>query len=232
MINIRKSNERGQADHGWLKAKHSFSFANYYDPKNMGFSLLRVINEDRISAGNGFGVHPHHDMEIITYIIKGALEHKDSMGNTAIIRPGEVQTMSAGTGVRHSEYNHLDNEETHLLQIWIEPKELNIKPAYGKKSFEEQLKANDLVLVVSKDGRNGSLRMNLNAELYASKLKQNKELQFKLNVGKSAWLQLIAGEIQIGDKQLKSGDGAAIEAEAMFHMAALLNSHFLLFDLP
>lgn len=232
MIQIRKSQDRGHADHGWLKAKHSFSFADYYDPQNMGFSLLRVINEDRISAGNGFGVHPHRDMEIITYIISGALEHKDSMGNSAVIKPGEVQTMSAGTGVRHSEYNPRDDQETHLLQIWIEPKDMGIKPNYGQRSYEKLIAERDLVLVVSGDGREGSIRMNLDANLYASKLKAKKKIDFKLDPNRSAWLQLITGELDLNSKLLKSGDGAAIKSESSLEVTATSDAHFLLFELP
>ena len=232
MIQIRKSQDRGHADHGWLKAKHSFSFADYYDPKHMGFSVLRVINEDRISAGMGFGAHPHRDMEIITYIIKGALAHKDSMGNSAIIKAGEIQTMSAGTGVRHSENNPLEDQDTHLLQIWLLPKLMNIKPDYGQKSFEKVLAERDLALVVSQDGREGSIAINQEVDLYASKLKKNKQLDFKLKPGRNAWIQIIEGELQLNSEKLKPGDGAAITAESLLKIESLVDSHFLLFDLP
>lgn len=232
MIQIRKSQDRGHANHGWLKSKHSFSFADYHDPKNMGFSILRVINEDRITGGNGFGAHPHHDMEIITYIIDGALAHKDSMGNAAIIRPGEVQTMSAGTGVKHSEYNELGDQETHLLQIWLLPKAMSIKPSYGQKSFEKMLSEKDLVLVVSPTGREGSIAMNLDADLYASKLKSGKKLEFALKPNRSSWIQLISGELKLNDESLKSGDGVAISDESLLKIESRTDSHFLLFDLP
>ncbi len=232
MIQVRKSGDRGHANHGWLKAKHSFSFADYYDPKNMGFSILRVINEDRITGGNGFGAHPHRDMEIITYIIDGALAHKDSMGNAAVIRPGEVQTMSAGTGVRHSEYNELQDQETHLLQIWLLPKQMNVKPSYGQKAFEKVLNEKDVVLVVSPDGREGSIAMNLEADLYASKLKEGKQLEFKLKPGRSAWVQIIAGELTLNSDKLSAGDGAAISDESLLKIESKKDSHFLYFDLP
>ncbi len=232
MIQVRKSQDRGHANHGWLKAKHSFSFADYYDPKNMGFSVLRVINEDRISGGNGFGTHPHRDMEIITYIISGALEHKDSMGNSAVIKPGEVQTMSAGTGVRHSERNNLEDQETHLLQIWLLPKEMNIKPTYGQKSFEKEMAVKDLVLVASSDGRNSSIGINQDVDLYASQLKQNHKLEFGLKPGRNAWLQLISGELKFNSEKLKEGDGVSVTDESLLKIEATSDSHFLLFDLP
>lgn len=231
MLTIRKSKDRGQADHGWLKSQHSFSFASYYDPENMGFRSLRVINEDFIAGGTGFGTHPHRDMEIITYVVKGALEHKDSMGTTAVIVPGEVQRMSAGTGVAHSEYNKLKDQETHLFQIWIMPKKLGNKPGYGQKSFEEQLNSKDMVLVVSQDGRDGSIEINQDADLYISRLKAGKTLEFKLRPKRGVYLQMVKGQLKINNALLAVGDAAAVSEEDLLKIQAQEDSEFLLFDL-
>ncbi len=189
MLQIRKSDERGLANHGWLNSRHTFSFADYHDPKFMGFRTLRVINEDRIEGGKGFAKHGHKDMEIISYVVKGALQHEDSMGTKAIIRPGEVQRMTAGTGVMHSEYNAKLNDETHFFQIWIQPKAINAAPGYGQKSFETELNAKKSVLVVSQDGREGSISINQDADMYISRLNKGDDFEFKLRPSRGAWLQ-------------------------------------------
>ncbi len=231
MLQLRKSNERGYADHQWLKSKHTFSFADYYDPKNMGFRNLRVINEDRIEGGTGFGSHPHRDMEIISYVVSGALEHKDSMGTKAIIRPGEVQRMSAGAGIVHSEYNHLPEEETHFFQIWITPKARGGNPGYGQKSFEKDLNEKKLVLVVSESGRDGSIEIKQDADLYISRLKSGEDLEFKLREGRGVWLQMVKGRISVNGETLETGDALSFSDEELLKIKALDGSEFLLFDL-
>lgn len=231
MIKIRKSRERGFANHGWLQSFHTFSFADYYDPNHMEFGNLRVINEDKIAAGAGFGKHPHKDMEIITYVISGALAHEDSMGNASAILAGEVQIMSAGTGVFHSEFNHSKTEETHLLQIWILPKEKQIAPRYDQKSFVKSLEKNDLVLVVSGSGRDGSIVINQDVEIFLGKFAAERSLDFKVKVGRKIWVQVISGDILVNGLMLKDGDAAAIENEDLVSLKAQKNSEFLLFDL-
>lgn len=231
MIKIRKSSERGYANHGWLKSFHSFSFASYYDPNHMHFGNLRVINEDFIAAGAGFGKHPHNNMEIITYVISGALSHQDSMGNSSTILPGEVQIMSAGTGVFHSEFNHEKNGETHLLQIWILPKLKNIEPRYGQKSFTKDFEKNDLVLVVSGSGRDGSIQINQDAEIFVGKFAAEKNFEFALKKDRKIWIQMIAGKISVNGSALENGDAVAISDESTLKISAQKNSEFLLFDL-
>ncbi len=228
---IRKSEERGFADHGWLKARHSFSFASYYDPQFMGYKSLRVINEDRVSEGMGFPTHGHKDMEIITYVIDGALEHKDSMGNGSIIKPGEVQYMSAGTGVQHSEFNPSKDEGLHLMQIWIMPDELNAEPRYDQKKFTKEQKHNQLCLVVSKDGQEDSIAIRQDAKIYASSLTKGNELSHKLEAGRGLWLQMIKGQVSANDQVLSAGDAMAFEAEPEMKISAQSDSEFLLFDL-
>lgn len=231
MLNIRKSEDRGLGDHGWLKSRFSFSFADYYDEKHMGFNTLRVINEDRISGGTGFDTHPHRDMEIITYVVSGALQHKDSMGNTAIILPDEVQIMSAGTGVRHSEYNHLKSEETHLLQIWILPQQKGVTPRYGQKSFKEEFLKKNFLLVVSKDGREGSISINQDADFYIGKLKASQEVNFEIASGRHIWIQMIQGELRVNSVRIETGDGLAVSEEQSLKITSQKNSEFILFDL-
>lgn len=231
MFKIRKSNERGFADHGWLKSFHTFSFADYFDKNHMNFGNLRVINEDHIAAGMGFGKHPHQDMEIITYIISGALQHQDSMGNSSIILPNEVQTMSAGTGVFHSEFNHSKTAQTHLLQIWILPKEKQITPNYGQKSFAENFKENDFVLVVSGSGREGSIEINQDVEIFVGKFLANKEMFFAVKKDRKIWIQIISGNLLVNDLKLESGDAVAILEEDLINIRAKKDSEFLLFDL-
>lgn len=232
MIKIRKSLARGHANHGWLKSFHSFSFASYYDPNHMHFGNLRVINEDFIAAGAGFGKHPHDNMEIITYVISGALSHQDSMGNSSTILPGEVQIMSAGTGVYHSEFNHEKNSETHLLQIWILPKLKNIAPRYDQKSFAKDFQKNDLVLVVSGSGRDDSIQINQDADIFVGKFSAEKNFEFAIKEGRKIWIQLISGKISVNGSSLENGDAAAIIDESKIKILAEEKSEFLLFDLP
>jgi redox-sensitive bicupin YhaK (pirin superfamily) len=233
MITIRPSGERGHANHGWLDTHFSFSFADYYDPENMGFRDLRVINEDRVSAGRGFGMHPHRDMEILTYIIDGELSHRDSMGRGATIKRNDVQRMSAGTGIMHSEVNQSD-KPVHLLQIWILPEAEGLKPSYEDQTFGPEEKQNRLRLIASHDGREGSTRINQDASVYASVLDSGKSLELELKPGRQAWAQLISGELDINGKRLAKGDGAAISGEAALRIASKSGNgpaEFLLFDL-
>jgi redox-sensitive bicupin YhaK (pirin superfamily) len=231
MMQLRKSDARGLANHGWLKSLHTFSFASYFDPEQMGFRSLRVINEDRIDGGTGFGAHPHRDMEIISYVVKGALEHQDSMGTKAIIRPGEVQRMSAGSGVVHSEYNKLADDETHFFQIWIQPKSRGGEPGYGQKSFAEELAKKNLVLVVSEDGRDGSISIKQDADLYISRLKADEELSFNLRSGRGAWIQIVSGSVSLNGRELKTGDGIAVTSVDELRFLAAQPTELLLFDL-
>lgn len=231
MLQLRRSDERGLANHGWLKSRHTFSFAEYYDPSHMGFRALRVINEDRIEGGAGFGTHPHRDMEIISYVVKGSLEHKDSMGNKAIIRPGEVQKMSAGTGVAHSEYNAELEKETHFFQIWITPKVRGGAPSYGQKSFESELNSKKMVLVISEDAREGSIGIKQDANLYISRLKQTESFEFQLRPKRGAWIQVLNGRIQINGQELSTGDAISFENSELLKFSSLDTSEFMIFDL-
>ncbi|HKX82838.1 MAG TPA: pirin family protein [Pyrinomonadaceae bacterium] len=231
MITIRRSNERGHANHGWLDTYHTFSFADYYDPNNMGFRDLRVINEDFVEAGQGFPKHGHRDMEIVTYVINGELSHRDSMGNGETIRPNEVQRMTAGTGVLHSEYSS-PTDKTHLLQIWILPEKRNIVPSYEQKFFAPEEKQGKLRLVASRWGDDGSVHINQDVKLYASVLKAGDEVQHKIADGRHAWIQLISGSIEVNGTKLKKGDGAAISNEEFVSVTGFEDeSEFLLFDL-
>lgn len=231
MQQIRRSNDRGVANHGWLKSRHTFSFAEYYDPEQMGFRSLRVINEDRIDGGTGFGTHPHRDMEIISYVVKGALQHQDSMGNKAVIRPGEVQRMSAGEGVRHSEYNDVKDEATHFFQIWIQPNSRGGTPEYGQKSFEAELNSKKMVLVVSEKGRDGSIKIKQDADMYISRLKAGDEVDFTLRPTRGAWVQVVKGKIEVDGQQLANGDAFSTNDAKTLKFKALEESEFLLFDL-
>ena len=233
MIRIRPSAARGHANHGWLDTQFTFSFANYYDPRHMGFRDLRVINEDRISAEKGFGAHPHNDMEIITYIIEGELSHRDSTGTEATIRQNDVQRMSAGTGVVHSEYNNSD-KPVHLLQIWIMPETNDLQPSYEDRTFSREEKQNQLRLIASRDGRSGSTKINQNASVYASLLDSGKSLDLDLPTGRHAWVQLVSGELDVNGTRLSKGDGAAISDETKLTLASVGGNgaaEFLLFDL-
>ena len=231
MLQIRRSEERGQADHGWLYAKHTFSFSEYYDDRFLGFRDLRVINEDRVQPGAGFPMHPHKSMEILTYILDGALEHKDSMGNVGVIYPGEVQYMSAGAGVVHSEYNHSKTEAVHLLQIWILPEHQGGPSNYGQKSFSVDERKNKLRLIASHDGREDSILIRQNAHLYASLLDADRELKYEIQKGRHVWLQLAKGEITLNGERMKAGDGVAITDERALTIHANEDAEFLVFDL-
>ena len=231
MIKIRRSNERGHANHGWLDSRFSFSFADYYDPRFMGFRALRVINEDYIEPAQGFPTHGHRDMEIITYVIDGELSHRDSMGNGETIRPHEVQRMTAGTGVLHSEYSS-PTDKTHLLQIWILPEKQNLQPGYEQKLFPAEEKQGKLRLVASKGGDDGSVHINQDVKLYGSILSNGEEATHTLADGRHAWVQLISGTLTVNGEQLNPGDGAAISNEAELKLQANEDkTEFLLFDL-
>jgi redox-sensitive bicupin YhaK (pirin superfamily) len=228
---IRRANERGFADHGWLRSFHTFSFADYYAPAHMGFRSLRVINEDRVQGGKGFGTHPHRDMEIISYVLSGALQHKDSMGTGSVIRPGDVQRMSAGTGVTHSEFNSSPSEEVHFLQIWIMPDARGIAPSYAQKHFTEAERQGQLKLVASKDGREGSLSIHQDASLFAGLLDPGQRVAYELAVGRYAWLHVARGKVEVGGVELSAGDAAAFEQGGEIAVQGREASELLLFDL-
>lgn len=230
MITLRKSGERGHADHGWLDSHHTFSFADYYDPENTHFRSLRVINEDRVAPGMGFGMHPHRDMEIITYVISGELRHSDSMGNTATMRGGDVQRISAGTGIRHSEINASSTEPVHFLQIWIFPDRKNAPPAYAEKSFA-QAASGRLHLIASKSGDAGSLTINQDANLYLGKLRAGDDVAHAFGGNRHAWLQLVQGRLDVNGQKLEAGDALAVDGEEKLHLRAGEPADFLLFDL-
>jgi redox-sensitive bicupin YhaK (pirin superfamily) len=231
MITIRKAEERGHFDFGWLNTYHSFSFGDYYDPKHTRFRTLRVINEDFVQPGHGFPTHGHRDMEIVTYILQGALEHRDSMGTGSIIRRGDAQRMSAGTGVTHSEANPSPDEPVHLLQIWIFPKEQDLQPDYEEKEFSDDEKRNKLRLIVSPDGSDGSVKIHQDAKIFASLLDDRQEVVHGLAEGRSAWLQVAAGSLKLNDVVLKQGDGAAVSQESKLRITAEEPAEVLLFDL-
>ena len=230
MIKIRKSKERGTSDLGWLKAKFSFSFAGYYNPNYNGFRELRVINEDRISPGGGFGFHPHQDMEIVSYIIDGALEHTDSMGNVGQIVPGQIQRMSAGTGVIHSEYNPSKEKETHMLQIWVHTDKKGHEPSYETVSFEG-LEGTNFKLIVSPNGENGSAKIHQDVKFYCGKMRDGESEEVNLRPGRYAWIQLIKGTLHVNKVELNEGDGAAISEEELLKLESKGDSEFLLIDL-
>ena len=231
MITIRKAEERGHFDFGWLNTYHSFSFGDYYDAKHTRFRTLRVINEDFVQPGHGFPTHGHRDMEIVTYILQGALEHRDSMGTGSIIRRGDAQRMSAGTGVTHSEANPSPDEPVHLLQIWIFPSEQDMKPEYEEKKFSDDEKRNKLRLIVSPDGSDGSVKIHQDAKIYASLLDEREAVVHTLENGRSAWLQVAAGSVTLNDVALKQGDGAGVSGETSLRVAAHEPAEVLLFDL-
>jgi len=238
MLELIKSSERGYADHGWLKSFHSFSFADYFDAKRMGFGALRVINEDRIAPGTGFGTHGHRDMEIISYVLDGELAHKDSMGNgtaggahSGVIRPGDVQRMSAGTGVRHSEFNHAEGRSTHFLQIWIQPDQLGLEPGYQQEHFPASEKRGRLRLIASADGAEGSVRMNANAKLYVALLDGSESASLELAPGRLAYVHLIRGSLQVNGQTLSGGDALQLRDEGSVHLEAGQDAEVLVFDL-
>ena len=231
MLTLRPARERGHADHGWLDSWHSFSFADYYDPSHMGYSVLRVINDDRIAKGGGFGAHPHRDMEIVTYILDGALAHRDSMGNGSVIRPGDVQRMSAGSGVVHSEAN-ANEGETRLLQIWILPQQRGGAPGYEQIHFDDADLQDRLRLVASSDGREGSVRIQQDAAIYAARLKAGAKVRHSFFAGRKGYLQVAKGELRLNGTHLKEGDGAMLEQEAALELVAVTDAEALLFDLP
>ena len=231
MLTIRKSGDRGYADHGWLKSYHSFSFAGYYDPQHMGWGNLRVINEDRIAPGAGFGTHGHRDMEIISYVLEGNLAHKDTLGNVKGIPPGDVQRMSAGTGVQHSEFNHAPDNTTHFLQIWIEPNVTGIKPGYEQKTFAEAEKRGVLRLVASQDGARGSVTMHADAAIYAGLLHGAEAATLALNPARKAYVHLARGQLQVNGRSLAAGDAALMEGESKLALTAGEDAEVLVFDL-
>jgi redox-sensitive bicupin YhaK (pirin superfamily) len=231
MLTIRKAVERGHADHGWLNAYHTFSFANYYDPKHMGFRDLRVINEDRVQAGEGFPTHPHRDMEIITYVLEGALEHKDSMGNGSVIVPGEVQRVSAGTGITHSEFNHSRSELVHLLQIWILPDKEGVKPGYEQKFYPDEEKRGKWRLIASADGRDNSVTIHQDVYLYAALLDSGDKIVHEIAQNRHTWLQVARGQVVVNGQRMSQGDGLAVSREERLTVSADIPAEALLFDL-
>ena len=231
MIRVRKANDRGHAQHGWLDSWHTFSFSDYYDPSHMGFRDLRVINEDRIQADEGFPTHGHRDMEIITYVLEGALEHKDSLGTGSVIRPGDVQRMSAGRGVRHSEKNASASDSAHLLQIWILPRTEGAQPGYEQKHFAPEEKSNRLKLLASEDGAEGSITVHQDMKLLSTILERSKEVSYELAPGRHAWVHVVRGEVELNGETLRTGDAAAVSEETALKLHAQEKSEVLFFDL-
>jgi quercetin 2,3-dioxygenase len=231
MITVRRSNERGHFDHGWLNTYHTFSFDQYYDPRHMGFRNLRVINEDFVAAGRGFPKHGHRDMEIITYILEGALKHEDSIGNGSVIRPGDVQRMTAGTGVRHSEQNASDQERVHLLQIWILPHTVGLEPGYEQKAFSEDERRGQLRLIASEDGRDGSVLVHQDVSLLASVLSAGEEVEHAMDQARYAWIQVARGSVEVNGEKADHGDGVIVAGESSLRIRAQQDAEVLLFDL-
>ncbi len=231
MLTIRKAEDRGHANHGWLNTYHTFSFANYYEPKHMGFRALRVINEDRVSPGNGFGTHGHKNMEIITYVLEGALEHKDSIGTGSVIQPGEVQRMSAGTGILHSEFNHSKSESVHFLQIWLLPEKEGLPPSYEQRNFSPAKTPGKLHLVAARDGRDAAVTVHQDVDLYAAVLEPGDRVSHSLQPQRHAWVQVARGAITLNGLSLDKGDGAAISEETDVVIEATTDAEILLFDL-
>jgi hypothetical protein len=231
MIDVIRSNSRGAADHGWLKSRHTFSFAEYHNPARMSFGPLRVVNEDWIEPGRGFDTHPHRDMEIVTYMIDGALEHKDNMGNGSVIRPGELQRMTAGTGVLHSEFNHSNEEQAHLLQIWILPERKGLQPGYEQKLFPTEQKCNRWCLVGSRDGRDESLTIHQDVNLYSTELDEGAETELELDKSRQGFLQVVRGSVEIDGEELGAGDAVTIQNQTAFTVRALQDAELLFFDM-
>lgn len=232
MIQIRKADERGHAEHGWLESWHSFSFAEYHDPARMGFSKLRVINEDIVAPGTGFGMHPHRDMEIVTYVLSGALQHKDSLGTGAVIRAGEVQRMSAGTGIRHSEFNASDTEPVHLLQIWILPERAGITPGYEQKLISDEEKQGRWKAIATRDGRDGSLTIHQDAALYAAIVEDGSRIEYRPEPERAQYLHIVRGAASMNGESLAAGDAVAVTDESELVLTASGSTEVLLFDLP
>lgn len=233
MLQVRKNEERGHADHGWLNTYHTFSFADFYDPKFMGFRSLRVINEDRVAPGAGFGAHGHRDMEILTYVLEGSLAHRDSMGHEKALGPNEIQRMSAGSGIRHSEYNGSSTESVHFFQIWVEPATPGAKPSYEQLKFDPVEKRNKLKLLAGPDGGEGSARLDQDARVYVAELVKGTDVQYLLASGRAAWLHVVRGEVDLNGVSLRTGDAAAVTQEESLRVKALHGypSEILLFDL-
>ena len=230
-LNIRRANERGHADHGWLSSHHTFSFADYYDPAHMGFRSLRVINDDRVAPGMGFGTHPHRDMEIFSYVLEGTLEHKDSMGNGRQLKPGQIQLMSAGRGITHSEYNPSRKESLHFLQIWIQPRERGLTPSYTEWHPKPELADAPKVLVISSDGRDGSATIHQDADIYRIRLKPGQTVTHKLKPGRGAWLHVADGALTLNGAPLATGDAASTEEAGRLTLTATKQTETILFDL-
>lgn len=231
-IQIRQASERGIADFGWLSSRHSFSFGNYYDPEHMGFRSLRVINDDRVTPGKGFDTHPHRDMEIISIVVEGALEHRDSMGNGSVIHPGDIQRMTAGTGVTHSEFNPSPTDEVHFLQIWIEPETLGLEPGYEQRAFDFERSRNQWILVASRDGRDSSLTVHQDVDLFRAVIDRGSELPYRVADDRDAWIQVVTGSVEVAGRVLSEGDGAALNSAQQLTIKGLApDSDLLLFDL-
>jgi quercetin 2,3-dioxygenase len=231
MITVRPATERGHFDHGWLDTSHTFSFASYHDPRHMGFQALRVINEDRVQPGEGFGTHAHRDMEILTWVLEGALEHKDSMGNGSVIRPGDIQRMSAGTGVTHSEFNPSREEPVHFLQIWLLPNQRGLPPSYEEKRFPPDALRGRPALIAAGDGREGAVTIHQDADLWAVQLGPGESMRHDLKPGRHAWLQVARGAVSLSGRPLGAGDGVALTAEPALEISATAPAEVLLFDL-
>jgi len=231
MLTIRHAEERGHAQHGWLDSHHTFSFADYYDPAHMGFGALRVINEDRVIPGRGFGTHPHRDMEIVSYVLGGALAHKDSMGTGSTIKPGDVQRMSAGTGVLHSEYNASQSSPVHFLQIWLLPEHRGIQPSYEQKNFPEEEKRGKLRLIAAPDGREGSVTIHTDAAVYAGLFDKGEHAEVELATGRRSWVQVARGQVIVNGQQLSAGDGVALAQESKISVEGVDKGEVLVFDL-
>ena len=231
MLNLRRAEERGRANFGWLDSRHSFSFGSYFDDKHMGFGPLRVINDDRVAGGGGFPTHPHADMEIVTYVLEGALEHKDSLGTGSVVRPGDVQRMSAGSGIRHSEFNASQSDAVHLLQIWIVPEKRGLTPSYEQKTFSDDDKRGRLRLVGSRDGRDGSVTIHRDVDLYATVLGDNDTVSHELKTGRVAWVQVARGSATLNGEQLYPGDGVAVEAASTLALTGTSDAEVLVFDM-
>lgn len=232
MLAIRKADDRGHANHGWLDSYHTFSFGSYYDPRHMGVSNLRVINDDTVAPGGGFATHGHKDMEIISYVLAGALEHKDSMGNGSVIRPGDVQRMSAGTGVTHSEYNHSKSEPVHFLQIWLQPNAMGVEPSYDQRHFPVEERRGRWELLVSPDGRNGSIATHQYAQMFGTLLAPGEAMEYRFDTERQGYLHLARGQLRVGNVTLNQGDGLTIQKQELLELEGIEDAEILLFELP